>query len=112
MSVFAPTLAVAMFIGCTGNTETTPDAEAAPTPEATANTATSESQKDKDENETTNALIPEGFPNDIYAADGSKGTEFREIGGKKNLVLDYPASESDEFVGKYQKGMSEQAGQW
>lgn len=101
-SMCATILAMAVFVGCTSNTETTPSSE------SKGNISEAETQKEDDGNEKTIASIPDDFPSDIYVVDGAKVIEFKEIGGKKNLILDYPASDSDDFVESYQNGMSEQ----
>lgn len=113
-SMCATLLAMAMFAGCTGDTETTPSPESTPansqpvTPEASEPEEATETEKAKDNNEETSNSIPDDFPDDIYVADGSKTSEFKESGGKNNLILEYPASDIDEFVAGYQKGMTEQ----
>lgn len=101
----ASLLAVALFMGCAESTETVTD----PPPSSdSADTVSEPAAQDATVvEESPDNAIPDDFPSDIYVADGQTTAELRDIGGKKNLILDYPASDEDEFIKGYQDGMAE-----
>ena len=100
ISISVSLLALVMFVGCSGNTEPKP-ASGSKTNGSNSSSPTSNAK------EKTNASVPDGFPNDVYIADGAKVVDFKKSGGKDNLILEYPESDIDEFVTSYLDGMTE-----
>ncbi|MEM6688762.1 MAG: hypothetical protein AAF664_04995 [Planctomycetota bacterium] len=49
--------------------------------------------------------IPEEIPDDIYLSSDPKSVEFTKANGTIKLILDYEASDFDEFVKANQDGM-------
>lgn len=96
----AAILGIVLFVGCVGNTETTPSSESQSTD---TSSETRDATESKDQASNT---LPVEFPTDIFVANDPKVTAFKEIGGKKNLLLEFLANDGDDFVKNYQDGMS------
>ena len=102
-------LTMALLTGCSGTAET----QSGTASSANVDSNPSDTAADSEDNavangddETAAVSIPEDFPADIHIAEGAQSAEFLEIGGKENLILEYPAS--DDFVKNYLDGMAQQ----
>lgn len=113
-SMRVATLAMAMFVGCAGNTETAPDSDPqvdnseSQVDRSEPESVVSETPAASAEDEGTAKLIPDSFPEDIFVAEGREVIDFKEMGGKMNLILNYPATDIDEFIKSFQDGMAAQ----
>lgn len=52
--------------------------------------------------------MPGSESEDTFIAEGLTSSELSEVGGKQNLILQYPESDIASFVEAYHKGMKEQ----
>ena len=106
-SLCALLLAVVMFTGCTGSTESPQNPPA-------VNAGTNDEALDTDysnlENQTSSASSEESFdafPDDIFIAQSHSSAQLSETNGMQNLHLKYPASDIASFVEIFHDGMKE-----
>lgn len=113
LSICLIVLTSLMLVGCAGDADPAPGGEPAArisSPENQQNSAAEPAEAEKSDiesRETASHSIPDGFPADIFVADGSTVLEKNDNGGKKSLVLEYAASDIEEFIKNYQDGMSQ-----
>lgn len=101
---------MAIIVGCAGSTDPDPSpstGEAGASVDSPAQPSSSESGDEVDTPATEDKSASDSVPEDLYIAENHSSAQVNEIGGKQNLVLEYPAGDTESFVETFHNRMKE-----